>query len=73
VATASERLWRTGDGRLVRDGDPDGQYLEYPAGATIAPKDEHLVPGGQDDTKPVPAVKAAAKPADKQATKPADK
>ncbi len=67
MAAATERLWRTGDGRLVRDGDPDGEFLAYPAGARIEPKDEHLVPGS------APAAKAARKPADKQAAKPADK
>lgn len=66
MAVASERLWRTGDGRLVRDGDVDAAFLAYPAGARIEAKDEHLVPGA-------PVAKAARKPADKQAAKPADK
>jgi hypothetical protein len=72
MATASERLWRTGDGRLVRDGDPDGEFLAYPAGSRIEAKDEHLVPSVEPEPKPARA-KAAAKPADKQAAKPDDK
>lgn len=72
MATASERLWRTGDGRLVRDGDPDGQFLAYAPGGRIAARDEHLVPGAEPERKPVRG-KAAAKPADKQAAKPDDK
>lgn len=71
MATATERLWRTGDGRLVRDGDVDGEFLAYPAGSRIDAKDEQLVPGVEPERKP--RAKAAAKPADKQAAKPDDK
>jgi hypothetical protein len=85
MTNASERLWRTGDGRLVRDGDQDGVSLAYAQGDEVTAKDAHLVPDAeptdrvdheptQEQPEPKPArAKAAAKPADKQAAKPDDK
>jgi len=55
---AGERLWRTADGGLVRDGDPDAATLAYAAGDEITAADEGRVPG---------------EPAEKQQDKPADK
>lgn len=31
-----ERLYRTGDGRLVRHGDPAGAFLAFPAGYELS-------------------------------------
>jgi hypothetical protein len=76
MATATERLWRTADGQLVRDGDEAGQSLAYTPGDQIAPKDESLVPGDdQADAKAAdkPENKMAAPPANKAAAKPGNK
>lgn len=70
MATASERLWRTADGRLVPDGDEAAERLAYAPGDEITARDEHLL---SNTDKPKTAAKAAAKPADKAAAKPADK
>lgn len=65
---AEQRLWRTGDGRLVADGDPAGAVLAYTPGDDIAPRDESLVP---DASEPEPErdegadSKAAEPPANK--------
>lgn len=65
------RLWRTEDGRLVADGDPDAATLAYAAGDDIATGDEAKISSAtQGDAaeakarRPV-ANKAAGKPADK--------
>ncbi len=69
-----ERLWRTADGGLVRDGDEAGQSLAYAPGDEVAARDEHLVLGGDTAKSAVkPEAKMAAKPPNKQAVKPADK
>lgn len=57
---ATERLWRTADGALVRDGDPDAATLAYAAGDEVAPADEAKVPDTDQAEE-----KAADKPADK--------
>lgn len=67
---ADRRLWRTGDGRLVQDGDPDAATLAYKAGDRIEAADEAKVPRAQDDTAAAeeqagPAAKARARPANK--------
>lgn len=73
---ATERLWRTADGKLVRDGDEAGTQLAYTPGDQIEPRDESLVP---DEKKPAerpadkPDAKAAATPANKAAAKPDNK
>ena len=74
----TERLWRTADNRLVRDGDEAAQRLAYTPGDEVAPRDESLVPGDEPEQAEEPAepklrAKAAVKPADKQAAKPDDK
>jgi hypothetical protein len=63
---ANERLWRTSDNRLVRDGDVAAELLAYTPGDTVKPADESLVPGD-------PEAKAEAKPQDKAVDKPEDK
>lgn len=60
---AKERLWRTGDGRLVRDGDPAAATLAYAVGDDVRPADEAKVPGDEQAE-----AKEAAKPADKSRT-----
>lgn len=74
---ATERLWRTDDGKLVRDGDELAASLAYAPGDEIAARDESLVPGDEDVKAPeVPGdedVKAAETPANKMAAKPANK
>ncbi|GAB1823569.1 hypothetical protein [Herbidospora sp. RD11066] len=76
---AEQRLWRTGDGGLVLDGDPAGESLAYTPGDDIAPRDESLVPGQDPAGDPAEEksgktddgqVKAAAK---QQARRPANK
>lgn len=64
---AEERLWRTGDGRLVADGDLDAAFLAYTAGDEIAPADQDRVPGvaAEDKQRATPANKARQKAADK--------
>jgi hypothetical protein len=58
---ATDRLWRTEDGRVVSDGDPEARFL------LCAPGDE--IPEGVDP----PTAKQAAKPANKQAAAAANK
>lgn len=60
------RVYRTRDGRLVKQGDPDAAFLEYPAGTEVA--DSVLKEHGL-----VKESKASAKPADKAVRKPSDK
>lgn len=57
-----KRIYRTHDGRLVWQGDPDAAFLMYPAGREV-PRSVYERVG----------AKQAAKQADKQAVKPADK
>ena len=66
-----QHVWKTADGRLVQDGDPDAAFLEYPAGMELA--DDLARKVGLLVDEPKPAKKAAAKPADKSASKPNDK
>lgn len=71
---ATERIYRTRDGRLVKEGHLDAAFLAYPPGSQI-PDDEARANGLLEDEKPAlrrPAKnrtrhqdKAAAKPADK--------
>jgi len=65
-----KRLYRTTDGKLVEEGDPDAAFLAYPAGAELS-DEEARREGLLSEKKPPP--KAAAKPADKAAAKAADK
>lgn len=58
--------WRTADGRLVPDGDPDAAILAYPHGHEIP---DHLA----EKVGLAAAVKQAAQPANKMAARPADK
>lgn len=61
---AQERLWRTADGDLVRDGDPAAGILAYAAGDEIASADQAKVPGaeteagGSQKARPASANKA---------------
>lgn len=64
MTTASERLWRTKDGGLVRDGDPDAAVLAYAAGDEIAKADADKLPA-EGKAKAAAANKARAKAADK--------
>lgn len=61
---AEQRLWRTADGRLVADGDPDGAVLAYAPGDDIASRDESLMPGKGDGQEQGEA-KQARTPANK--------
>lgn len=56
------RIYRTRDGRLVWQGDPDAAFLMYPAGREVPRSVLERV-----------GVKQGKKPLDKQAEKPADK
>lgn len=63
----SERIYRTTDGRLVRENDPDAAFLAYPAGQDLS--DEEAQRFGLLDF----GAKRAPQPADKLATRPRDK
>jgi hypothetical protein len=69
---AEQRLWRTGDGRLVVDGDPNAATLAYTPGDDIAPRDEDLateaVAAASDDD-----AEGTAEPKSKAAKAPANK
>jgi hypothetical protein len=75
VYRVDRHVWRTEDGRLVPDGDPDAAFLAYPAGTEFS--DEEAARIGL--TKSLSGhtsqldTKAAAKPADKAATPQRDK
>lgn len=62
MANATERLWATADGRVVRDGDPDATVLIAAAGDPI-PKGYDAPDEGTDDKAvdepPNKAVKGA--------------
>lgn len=70
---AKERLYRTGNGRLVREGDEDGLTLAYTPGDDVLPRDESLVPGDEPAEQDAGEVKAADAPGNKQAPRPGDK
>jgi hypothetical protein len=70
MVAARERLWRTKDGKLVRDGDEAATSLAYTPGDEVKPADEYLVPS--DESEPAPE-KSVAKPADKAATRASNK
>lgn len=59
--------WKTGDGRLVPDGDPDAAFLAYPAGMEIPDATARQLGILVDEAKAksAPANKARSKPADK--------
>lgn len=64
---AEQRLYRTADGQLVREGHVDAAFLAYLPGDEVGAKDEAQLKPRQ------PVKKAAAKPADKSMPKPDDK
>jgi hypothetical protein len=59
--------WKTENGRLVPDGDPDARFLAYPRLMEIPDATARQL--GILDDEP----KSRAKPADKSRAKPADK
>lgn len=61
MATASRRLYRTADDRVVFEGDPEAAFLLAAEGLDI--------PEGFEE----PAAKSVAKTADKSVEKPANK
>ena len=65
---AEQRIWRTLDGTLVREGDPEAAYLAYGLDDEVENRDQAHV-----KALCAPVEKQAAKPANKQAPKPADK
>lgn len=68
---AEQRLWRTSDGRLVVEGDPDSATLAYVTGDDIAPADQAKVPGRNTERAEPP--KAQQPPANKARGRTADK
>ncbi|MEU8279557.1 hypothetical protein ACFYOK_29425 [Microbispora bryophytorum] len=79
---ATERLWRTADGRLVADGDEAGKSLAYAPGDDISEADVERValqqaePDDQqqgDEHQQRPGAKRARRPADKSRRPAADK
>jgi hypothetical protein len=73
MTTATERLWRTEDGGLVLDGDPDAVALAYAPGDQIAKGDVDKLPKTKADAEPEPEAKAKPAPANKVRAKAADK
>lgn len=69
---ADRRLWRTGDGRLVEDGDADAATLAYAAGDDIAPADEAKVPGAEDGQEETPKARSS-RPSNKARARGEDK
>lgn len=67
-AKADRRVYRTADGQLVGEGDPQAAFLAYPVGEDVADGDVDAYRALVGDR-----AKAVAKPADKAARKPADK
>ncbi len=68
MTAATERLWRTADGRLVPDGHPDGEHLAYTPGDEIAAADEkHVGKARQTNPEDPKAAKVAANKAVAQA------
>jgi len=61
----TRHVWRTEDGRLVEDGDPEAAFLAYPAGSELG--------DAEAERLGLPLTKQAAKPADKTRVKPEDK
>lgn len=49
---APSRLWRTGDGRLVLDGDPAASVLAYGPGDEVTAADTQLLPRKTVPTEP---------------------
>lgn len=71
---ATERIYRTRDGRLVKEGHLDAAFLAYPPGSQI-PADEARANGLLDDEQAAPRrpAKNRTRHQDKSAAKPADK
>lgn len=80
---ATHAIYRTAEGDLVHEGDPDAAELAYPVGAPVADADvdeyhDLGAPDGDDPepegaTKPPAGAKRAGTSANKAARKPADK
>lgn len=62
-----KHVWKTADGGLVPDGDPDAAFLEYPAGTEMG--DDRARELGLLDEEP----KRAQPAANKARSKPNDK
>lgn len=65
------RVYRTVDGRLVEEGDPEAAFLAYPAGEEVV--DAEARRSGLTEFLAKAGVKAKAKPADKAVTRHEDK
>jgi hypothetical protein len=65
VSAAASRVYRTVDGRLVWEGDPEAAFLAYAAGDEFTAEDEAALPGSK--SKAAPANKSRPAPADKAA------
>jgi hypothetical protein len=73
MTTATERLWRTKDGGLVLDGDPDGATLAYVPGDLIAKGDADELEAKAKAADGEAKAKAKPAPANKARTKADDK
>jgi len=77
VRIATERLYRTADGRVVAEGDPDAAFLLAAVGQPIPDGIEvpELVAGEVEPTEPTEPseAKAAAQPENKATPAPANK
>lgn len=60
-----QRVYRTTDGRLVLQGDPNAAYLEYPAGTEVSDHTARKL--GLAEEKPPARGKSRSKPQDKSA------
>lgn len=61
---ATERIFRTADGRLVPEAHPDAAFLAYPIGHKISDADASLL-ASPPFSDPEPAVKQAPQAANK--------
>lgn len=64
------RIYRTGDGRLVEQNDPDAAYLEYPAGTELSDHAARNLGLASDAGE---GQKKRSKPRDKSRSAPEDK
>ncbi len=79
---ATQRVWRTADGRYVYDGHPDAAVLVAAEGDELphdfrpprsADADDAAAAKPVDETEPAPPAKRRSRPADKQRKPAADK
>lgn len=72
---AEQRIWRTGDGELVEDGDARAAFLAYAPGDEVAASDEAAVKrlgGDHDQDEDGEDAAKARRPAANKSRRPAE-